>query len=274
MKKNKDMVFVFAGVVIVIILLFPFYWMFVSSIKPPQEIITRPPLLIPRNPTLESYSLAFTEFSMGRYLQNSFIIASFTTVITIILGTLAAYGLARFRIKGVTFLISILLISQLLPDVSLLLPLFITFKRFGLLNTYISVILANVMLWLPFAILILRPYFLMFPKALEDAARIDGCTFLGAFRRVVLPLALPAIMVSAILTFLFSWGEFVFALTFLTKAELRPITIGIYNAIGQYGIKYNDLMAYSVIAILPAIIIFISFQKYIRSGLVIGGVKG
>jgi len=273
-RKNKDMLLIFTGIFIAIILLFPFYWMFVTSIKPSPEIITKPPLLIPKNPTLESYSIAFTEGSIGRYLQNSFIIASFTTMITITLGVLAAYGLARFRIKGVTFFISILLISQLLPDVSLVLPLFITFNRLGLLNTYLSVILANVMLWLPFAILILRPYFLMFPKALEDAARIDGCTLLGAFRRIILPLALPAIMVSSILTFLFAWGEFVFALTFLTKAELRPITIGIYNAIGQYGIKYNDLMAYSVVAIAPIIIIFISLQKYIRSGLVIGGIKG
>lgn len=274
MRKNKDMVLIFAGIVIVIILLFPFYWMFVTSIKPSAEIITKPPLLIPRRPTLASYSIAFTEGSMGRYLQNSLIIASSATMITTILGVLAAYGLARFRIKGVTFFISVFLISQLLPDVSLVLPLFITFNRLGLLNNYMSAILANVMLFLPFAILILRPYFLMFPKALEDAARIDGCTFLGAFRRVVLPLALPAIMVSAILTFLFAWGEFVFALTFLTKAKLRPITIGIYNAIGQYGIRYNDLMAYAVVAIVPVIIVFISLQKYIRSGLVIGGVKG
>ncbi|MFQ6067093.1 MAG: carbohydrate ABC transporter permease [bacterium] len=208
MRKNKDTVLIFTGIFIAIVLLFPFYWMFVTSIKPSPEVITRPPLLIPKRPTLESYSIAFTEGSMGRYLQNSLIIASFTTVITIALGALAAYGLARFRIKGVTFFISILLISQLLPDVSLVLPLFITFNRLRLLNMYISVILANVMLWLPFAILILRPYFLMFPKALEDAARIDGCTFLGAFRRVILPLALPAIMVSSILTFLFAWGEF------------------------------------------------------------------
>jgi len=273
-KKNKDMILVFTGVVIVIVFLFPFYWMFVTSIKPSPEIITKPPLLIPRNPTLSSYSTAFTEGSIGCYLKNSFIIAFFATMVTTILGTLAAYGLARFRIRGVMLFISILLISQLLPDVSLVLPLFIIFNRLGLLNTYISAILANVMLFLPFAILILRPYFLMFPRALEDAARIDGCTLLGAFRRVVLPLALPAIMVSAILTFLFAWGEFVFALTFLTKAELRPITIGIYNAIGQYGIRYNDLMAYAVVAIAPVIIVFIFLQKYIRSGLVIGGVKG
>jgi len=273
-RKNKDMVLIFTGLVVAIVLLFPFYWMFVTSIKPSAEVITKPPLLIPRRPNLSSYSIAFTEGSIGRYLQNSFIIASFTTIITITLGVLAAYGLARFRIKGVTFFISILLISQLLPDVSLVLPLFITFNRLGLLDTYISVILANIMLWLPFAILILRPYFLMFPRALEDAARIDGCSLLGAFRRVILPLALPAIMVSAILTFLFAWGEFVFALTFLTKAKLRPITIGIYNAIGQYGIKYNELMAYSVVAIAPIIIVFISLQKYIRSGLIIGGIKG
>ncbi len=108
--------------------------MFVTSIKPSAEIITKPPLLIPNNPTLESYSVAFTEGSIGRYLQNSFIIASFTTMITITLGVLAAYGLARFRIKGLTFFISILLISQLLPDVSLVLPLFIIFNRLGLLK--------------------------------------------------------------------------------------------------------------------------------------------
>jgi multiple sugar transport system permease protein len=164
-------------------------------------------------------------------------------------------------------------VFQLLPDVSLVLPLFIILGRIGLLDTFLGVILANVMQWLPFVILILRPYFLQIPKTLEEAARIDGCSFRGAMLRIIVPLALPGIISAAILTFLFSWGEFVFALTFLSKNELQPVTIGIYNAIGQYGIRYNRLMASSTFAILPVVLVFIFFQKYIRWGLMVGGLK-
>jgi multiple sugar transport system permease protein len=129
------------------------------------------------------------------------------------------------------------------------------------------------MLQLPFVILILRPYFSKIPKTLEEAARIDGCSFLSALLRIIIPLALPGIITAAILTFLFTWGEFTFALTFLNRSEMQPITIGIYNTIGQYGIRYNLLMANSMIAIMPVVLIFIFFQKYIRGGLMVGGLK-
>jgi multiple sugar transport system permease protein len=210
---------------------------------------------------------------MGRYLLNSFKIAFPTTVITITLGVMAAYGLARFQIKGLRIFLLVLLVSMLLPDVSLVLPLFMIFSKIGLLDKFYSVILADVMLQLPFVILILRPYFSKIPKTLEEAARIDGCSFLSALLRIIIPLALPGIITAAILTFLFTWGEFTFALTFLTRSEMQPITIGIYNTIGQYGIRYNLLMANSMIAIMPVVLIFIFFQRYIRGGLMVGGLK-
>jgi len=254
-------------------LLFPFYWMLMTSIKPPSEIVTSPPILVTRHPTLSAYVDVLTKLSMGRYLRNSFFIAISAMSITVVLGVMAGYGLARFKIKGLKAFLLILLVSQLLPDVSLVLPLFIILGRIGLLDTFLGVILANVMQWLPFVILILRPYFLQIPKTLEEAARIDGCSFRGAMLRIIVPLALPGIVSAAILTFLFSWGEFVFALTFLSKNELQPVTIGIYNAIGQYGIRYNRLMASSTFAILPVVLVFIFFQRYIRWGLMVGGLK-
>jgi multiple sugar transport system permease protein len=273
MRGIKQIVLLVVSLVIVLIFMFPFYWMLITSIKPISEVVTSPPIFIPRNPTLDAYYTVFTKWSMGRYLLNSFIIAFPTTVITITLGVMAAYGLARFQIKGLRIFLLVLLVSMLLPDVSLVLPLFMIFSKIGLLDKFHSVILADVMLQLPFVILILRPYFSKIPKTLEEAARIDGCSFLSALLRIIIPLALPGIITAAILTFLFTWGEFTFALTFLSRSEMQPITIGIYNTIGQYGIRYNLLMANSMIAIMPVVLIFIFFQRYIRGGLMVGGLK-
>jgi multiple sugar transport system permease protein len=254
-------------------LLFPFYWMLMTSIKPPSEVVTSPPLLATRHPTLGAYVDVLAKLSMGRYLRNSLIIAVSAMAFTIVLGVFAGYGLTRFRIRGLRVFLLILLICQLLPDVSVVLPIFIIFGRVGLLNTFLSVILANVMQQLPFVILILRPYLLKIPRTLEEAARMDGCSSVGALRRIIVPLAMPGIVAAAILTFLFSWGEFMFALTFLSSNEMQPVTIGIYNAIGQYGIRYNWLMASSTVAIVPVVLVFIFFQRYIRLGLMVGGVK-
>lgn len=273
MKSTKKIILLIISLVIVVIMLFPFYWMFVTSIKLPGEVVTSPPIFIPRNPTLSAYYTVFEKWPIGRYLLNSFIIAFPATIITIIMGVMAAYGLARFQIKGLRIYLMVLLSSMLLPDVSLVLPLFMIFSRIGLLDKFFSVILANVMLQLPFVILILRPYFSKIPKTLEEAARIDGCSSVGSMLRIILPLATPGIISASILTFLFTWGEFTFALTFLSSRELLPITIGIYNTIGQYGIRYNLLMASSIIAVVPVVLIFIFFQRYIRGGLVVGGLK-
>jgi len=270
MKKS---VLLITSIIIVSVLLFPFYWMLITSVKHPSEIMTSPPILVTTRPTLNPYYEVMTKFSMGRHLRNSLIIAFSTMTITIVLGVFAGYGLARFKIRGLKIFLLVLLVSQLLPDVSLVLPLFIIFGKINLLNKFPSVIFANVMMQLPFVTLILRPYFLKIPKTLEDAARIDGCSFGSAMMRIIIPLAIPGIITASILTFLFSWGEFVFALTFLSKNEMQPVTIAIYNAIGQYGIRYNSLMASSTIAIMPVVLIFIFFQRYIKKGLIAGGLK-
>jgi len=262
-----------ASVLIMAILMFPFYWMFMTSIKQPAEVASSPPILITRHPTLQAYWSVLTVGYMARYLRNSSIIAFSTMAATIVLGVLASYGLTRFRIRGLEIFLLILLVSQLLPDVSLVLPLFILFSRVKLLDRFVSVVLANVMQQLPFVILILRPYFQKIPRGLEEAARIDGCSRMGTLLRITLPIALPGVITASILTFLFSWGEFVFALTFLSRNEMQPVTIGIYNAIGQYGIRYDRLMASSMIAILPVVLIFIFFQRYVRWGLAVGGLK-
>lgn len=271
MSKTKQVILTTFSIILVVIFLFPFYWMIITSIKIPSEILTSPPVFIPQNPTFEAFYDVLTDGEMARNITNSLMIALPAVVITISLGVLAAYGLARFHFRGLKVFLLILLAAQLLPDISMVLPLFVIFGELGLLDNHISPALANVTMQLPFVILILRPYFLKIPKTLEEAARIDGCSFMAAFLRIIVPLGLPGIITASILTFLFAWGEFVFALTFLSRNEMQPVTIGIYNAIGQYGIRYNLLMASATIAIIP--VIFIFFQKYIRGGLVVGGVK-
>lgn len=269
----KKVVLTAVSTLLMAVILFPFYWMIMTSIKPPSQVVTSPPILVTTEPTIQAYDAVLTQTAMGRYLANSAIIAGSAMAITLFLGVFAGYGLARFRMRGLGLFLALLLAFQLLPNVSLVLPLFIIFGKLGFLDRYISVILGNVGMWMPLVILILRPYFQSIPRSFEDQARIDGCSFAGALARIVVPLAIPGIIAAGILSFLLSWGEFVFALTFISSSEMQPVTIGIYNAIGQYGIRYDQLMASSVIAIVPVILVFIFFQRYIRVGLTVGGMK-
>ncbi|WP_332632576.1 carbohydrate ABC transporter permease [Halalkalibacter flavus] len=161
----------------------------------------------------------------------------------------------------------------MLPTIMMAMPLFMLFSQFGLLNNYVTLILANTTSALPFAILVLRPFFLSLPGGLEEAAQIDGCNKFSAFSRVILPCVKPGLLTVGSFSFLFAWGDFLFALTLTSNEKIRPLTVGLYTFSDQYGTEWNNLMAVSTIAALPIIIIFIVLQKYIVSGMTSGAVK-
>lgn len=162
----------------------------------------------------------------------------------------------------------------MLPASVILTPLFIIFNNLGLLNTQIAVILADATIGIPFSILVLMNFFASIPKELEDSARIDGCNRFTAFLRVFLPIAYPGVIVCAIFSFLYAWGDLVFGMTFIQDQTARPITAGIFNFMGQYGTSWSYLTAFATVTILPVLVIFITMQKYIISGLTNGAVKG
>jgi multiple sugar transport system permease protein len=262
------------GTVFVLAYLFPVYWMVATSLKTSAGIFATPPQVVPSPLVVSAYVDAVINNPLTiRAIANSTIISVGTMAFTLVLAAPAAYGLARLNLRGGPLMTLLLLITQLLPAIVIATPLFVLFSRIGLLNSYPALILADTTITLPFAVIILRPFFLTVPRELEAAAQIDGCTQWGAFWRVVLPLVRPGLLTVGVFAFLFAWGEFLFALSLNTNENVQPVTVALNKFIGQYGTQWNKLMAVATTIALPIIVIFASLQRYIVSGLVAGSVK-
>ncbi|UOQ84033.1 carbohydrate ABC transporter permease [Gracilibacillus salinarum] len=272
MSTRKNWTLSIVGIVIVALFLFPVYWMIITAFKTQTEIFQTPPTFFPETFQLDSFATVI-EGGIGQYFLNSVIIAGCATIVVLVLAVPSAYGLARFKVKGVSSMMLVFLVTQMLPATVVLTPLFVVFNNLGLLNTYIAPVLATATLGVPFSVLLLRTFFMGIPKELEEAASIDGCGRLRAFLQVILPIALPSVMVCGAISFFFAWGDLIFSITFNRDQELWPLTAGIFNAIGRYGIEWNNLMAFATISVLPVIIIFVSLQKHLVEGLVSGSVK-
>lgn len=254
--------------------LFPVYWMVATSLKAQRAIFAIPPKFVPWPPTFDSYQDAVLNNPVvARSLLNSTIIGIGATVLTLLLAVPAAYALARLRLRFTVAFALVLLISQMLPSINIALPLFVIFSRVGLVNSYPALIVANATVTVPFAIVVLRPFFLTVPGEVVEASRVDGSTRFGAFWRVALPLARPGLVTVAALTFLMAWGEFVFGLTLATTEEMQPITVALNQIITQFGTRWNDLMAVSTIVALPIVVFFVLLQRYIVGGLTAGSLK-
>ncbi|WP_010277919.1 carbohydrate ABC transporter permease [Paenibacillus senegalensis] len=257
-----------------VVYLFPLYWLFVTSIKPMNELFAYPPNYIPVSPTLEAYAANFVHNTeIFHYIGNSVIIASGTALLTLLLATPTAYGLARLPIRGVGLVLILMLAVQMLPNIMLAMPLFVMFSKFELVNSYLALIIANTTHSLPFAVLVLRPYFLGVPSGVEEAALIDGCNKFNAFFKIVMPLVVPGMVTIGAISFLWGWGDFIFALTLTTNEAVRPLTMGLAKFTGEFGTQWNYLMAVAAIAAVPIILIFTFLQKYIVSGLASGSMK-
>lgn len=263
------------GTVIVVIYLFPVYWMVATSLKSFEDIFAAPPQLVPLPPVLSSYVQAvFGDPYVLRAILNSAIISVSTLVLTLVLATPAAYALARRRLRFTAVVVFVLLLAQMVPTVLIAGPLFVIFGQVGLVDSYLALILADTtIITLPFAIIILRPFFLSVPRDLEDAAMIDGCSRPGALWRVVLPVVLPGLITVGTFAFLLSWGEFVFGLTMITSEQLQPVTVALSEIQGQYSTRWNNLMAVSTAVALPIVLIFVSLQRFIVTGLTAGATK-
>lgn len=273
-QKRAEFLLNLTSIVIAVIFLFPIYWIFVNSLKTDAEIFALHPTIIPRSISFKAYiEQVFGEYNIIRAFGNSLIIAVPSMIISIVLSIPAAYGLARFQIFGKKLIIQSFLVTQMMPATLLLAPMFIIYNKIGIINTYMAPILSSCTAGIPFTVLIMRTYFLSIPKELEDSARIDGCNAFTAFLRIITPLASPGIITAATFSFLFAWGDLMYSLTFLNEQAMRPMTAGIYNFMGQYGIQWNKIMAFGTITIIPVVLIFIFLQKYIISGLTSGAVK-
>lgn len=276
LSKKKNILFCIISVVILCILLFPLFWIFITSLKTEAEIFQIPPTFYPHELNLKSYAAQVEngDFNMFRAFGNSFIISIGAMLIAVVLAVPASYAIARYRFAGRKGMLLAFLVTQMLPVSVLLTPMFIMFKGMNVYNTWLSAILADATLGIPFSVLILKNYFASIPKELEEAAYIDGCGRLKAFIKVLVPVAKPGVVVCAIFSFLYSWGDLAYGMTFILDQPKRPITAGIFNFMGQYGTTWSYLTAFAIVTIIPVALIFIFMQKYIIAGMTSGAVKG
>jgi multiple sugar transport system permease protein len=262
------------ALVIVVIYLFPVYWMVATSLKTPTEIFASPPKFVPIPPNFSAYKTAVIHNDVvHRAFLSSVIIATGTMILTLLLATPAAYGLARLKLRGSGIMVLLLVLGQLLPAVVIAGPLFVLFRKWGLTNSYQGMILADISATLPFAVIILRPYFLTVPAELEQAALLDGANRFKVFYQIVLPLVQPGLVTVAAFSFLIAWGEFIFALSLNLDEKLQPITVALNKFSGQYGTRWNEMMAVSTTVALPIILVFELLQRFIISGIATGATK-
>jgi ABC-type glycerol-3-phosphate transport system permease component len=256
-----------------LIILLPFFWMVSVSLKPATEPFAIPARLWPQNPTFENYVTAFRpEFRV--YFLNSVIVSLSTVVITVTLALLAAYAFTRAQFRLISVLMTLVIVAQMFPASAIIIPIYKMMKSADLLNTYASLILAYVTVTLPVAIWMLRGFMANLPLTLEEAAAIDGAGPLRTFFEIIVPLCRPGIVATAVFVLIVTWQEFLFALSFTSTKEMRTLPVGVNDFIGQYGIRYGELMASSVLISLPVIVIFFLLQRQFVAGLTAGAVKG
>ena len=256
-----------------LIFMLPFLWMISTSLKPSTQVFVYPIQWIPKPFVWRNYIDALSSAPFGTYYLNTSIITVFTLIGTIISCVLSAYGFARLNFKGRDFLFMLVLSAMMLPNQVTVIPQFIMFKSVGWLNTFLP-LTVPAFFGPPFYIFLLRQYMLNLPKELDDAAFIDGCSKLQVLGIILLPLLKPAIFTMAILTFLGTWNDFFGPLIYLSEMKKYTITLGLTLFRGEFSIYWNWLMAASVVAILPCLLIFIFFQRYFIQGIALTGLKG
>jgi ABC-type glycerol-3-phosphate transport system permease component len=256
-----------------ILFLLPFLWMFSASLKASNEIFLFPPKWIPNPLHWENYTNALALAPFGLYLRNTLFITLGNMLGNLVSCTLAAYGFARLRARGKNFLFLLMLGTIMLPNWVTLIPQYVMFSSVGWSNSFAPLMVPAWFGW-PFFIFLLRQFFMTIPRELEEAARLDGATTFGIFWRIILPLSKPALATIAVLAFIGNWNNFLTPLIYLRDTNLHTLAIAINRFRGQYAVYYNYMMAVSVLVVIPVIIIFFIFQRFLIRGIVTTGLKG
>jgi ABC-type glycerol-3-phosphate transport system permease component len=260
--------------VLLLVCVFPFAWMALSSIKSLGELYTVPPVCLPEMPTLDNYRKVLFASNVPRYFLNSTVISLGATTIALILAIFASYGFARFNFRGKAAAQAFILVGQLLPTAAIIVPLFVTLRWFGLVNTWLGLILVYMILTLPLSVWMLTSYFRAIPAELEEAAIIDGASRLGVLFRVTLPLSLPGIVAIVVYAFVTTWNEFIFALVLAQDASVKTLPIGIAEFTTEFNTDWGAVMAASMIMTIPIAVLFLAMQRLFIGGLTAGALKG
>ena len=262
-----------AGPPLIVALLFPLYWMLVSSVTAESQIFESPSL-VPLRPSLDHYRALFDERNFLVPIRNSLIVAGLTTMVTIPVAALCAYALARLRLRGKSALLAFVLAISMFPQISIVPPLYLILRELRLLNTYPGLVLPYLTFSAPLATWLLTAFFRQLPRDLEDAAMMDGASRLRVLRDVVAPLAAPGLASTAILTFLYCWNEFLFALSFTLGPDRYTVPVAIALFRGRYQVPWGEVLAAAMVATLPIALLVFIFQRQIVAGLTAGSVKG
>ena len=273
-KANRSIILV-SAVLLTVILVFPIYWMMRISVSPQDKLFSMPPEIVLTEFNWEGYRKFFSRFIFLRFYLNSIIVGFGTVCLSLFAGTCAGYSFSRFRYRGRKLMMVITLMAQMFPWALLLISLYISYIKIGLLNNYLGLILAHSTFALPLTIWIIKGYFDSIPRELEQAAKIDGCSQVQSLVKIILPLARPGITAAGIYIFLFSWNDFLFGLTLTTQDTMRILSPGIsMQFIGEFEFLWVEMMSSSVLITIPIVMLFLMFQKYFIQGLTAGAVKG
>jgi len=276
LKKTKIFFKIFRFFLLSIYLIFavfPLFWIFITSIKPSEEVYSYPIKYFPSTPTFSAYKYLFSFANFSRYFLNSLIVSLSASAISTFLSLLAGYVLARYRIKSAYWVLLFLFFAQMIPAYLIMIPQYVMFSRFGLIDKLLGVTIVYVGIGCAFSTIMSRGFFMRIPKELEEAALIDGCSKLKTLFKITIPIMLPGI--SAIFSFSFvnTWNELFVATLFLNSDQKLTVPVALYSFISKAGIKWNVLSAGLIVALLPTIIVFAIAQKYIIAGLTQGALK-
>jgi multiple sugar transport system permease protein len=262
-----------AVLALIVVLLFPIYWMLISSLRGESQFAF-PPKFLPTHPSTVSYVQIFTQKPLGIWMLNSTVVSLSSTILSIAVSAPAAFVLARFRSAGLTLFSIAILVTQMLPATLLVIPMYFLFRTLRLLDSLAGLVLVYTAFAIPLSVWILRGFFETIPRDLEESAKIDGCTELDAFRRITLPLSLPGLAATGVFAFVLAWNDFFFAKTFINSQSRWVVTVGLSSLSGWYVLEWQQTMAASAVFALPPAIAFLFVQRYLVGGLTGGAVKG
>jgi multiple sugar transport system permease protein len=275
-RKHIELPLIYAIVAVInLILLFPVYWIIVSSLQPSSLLMNLPPHFFPKKLFLDNYLRIFSSIKYIRFFLNSFIVSFGTVLAVFLIAIPAGYSFSRYFFKGKGIMLTSIMSVQMFPIVVILISLYTFYMRWRLLNTYQGLILADTTFALPLSIMLMKSFFDTLPRSLDESARIDGAGRIRVLFSILIPLTKPGLVAVGIYTFLNSWDDYLLSLTIMQKVNMKTITIGLAQSfLGEYAYDYGALMAFCVIGSLPIVLFFVAFQKHMISGLTAGAVKG